>query len=75
MFQRDLQYFPTMREIRDELIEAQINQISIKAQDWENINRIDKLVEIYTDKWEWLFKIGNLGTITKPLTSSILSNP
>ena len=33
------------------------------------------MVDIYTDKWEWLFEIGNLGTITKPLTSSILSNP
>ena len=31
--------------------------------------------KIYTAKWDWLFEIGELGDINKPLTSSILEDP
>ena len=31
MFTRDISYFPSMKEIRDELIQAQINMIHIKS--------------------------------------------
>ena len=64
-----------MREIRDELIEAQINQISMNAEQGLDICRYEQMVEIYTEKWDWLFEIGDLGNINKPLTCSILSNP
>ena len=75
MFQKDLQYFPSMREIRDQLIEAQINQISIEAEQWQTIRKYDQLIEVYISKWDWLFEIGGLADINKPLTSAILSNP
>ena len=75
MFQRDLQYFPSMQEIRDQLIEAQISKINQKAQSWENMQRYEHLVEIYTAQWDWLFGFEDLGNIKRPLTCSILSNP
>ena len=34
MFQKDIAYFPTLREIRDELILAQMKELSDKCANW-----------------------------------------
>ena len=39
------------------------------------MQQYDHLVDIYTTQWDFLFEIGGLGCISKPLTCSILSNP
>ena len=39
MFQSDIQYFPSMEQIRDQLIKAQMKQIDIESRNWcEQIN-------------------------------------
>lgn len=39
MFQNDIQYFPSMEQIRDQLIKAQMKQIDIESRNWcEQIN-------------------------------------
>lgn len=35
MFLKDLNFFPTLREIRDELIQAQMHDIEVKSKIWK----------------------------------------
>ena len=39
MFQKDISYFPSMKEIRDELIEAQINYLYQKSANWNKTSK------------------------------------
>ena len=75
MFEEDYQYFPTLREIRDELIEGQMVKIREKSQEWTVDTPFSGLERIYRERWEMLFDIAKLGNIDKPLTPDILSNP
>ena len=36
MFQRDISYFPSLRDIRNELIMGQLNILKQKSQRWTN---------------------------------------
>ena len=36
MFQTDCQYFPSMKEIRDELVLAQMNELEIEKVKWDD---------------------------------------
>ena len=75
MFQEDYQYFPSLREIRDELVKAQINELEIESQKWTNKMQFKSLKSIYQSKWKMLFEIVKLGNLDQPLTAKILSDP
>ena len=75
MFIKDLSYFPTLREIRDELIKAQIDQVRQYSESWDDDTNFKALSSIYANNWIMLFEIANLGDLDKPLTRKILSNP
>ena len=71
-----MKYFPTLREIRDELIKAQINELDGAVQNWNSEKtRFRSLKMIYTKRWEMLFNLANLDDLDVPLTRKILSNP
>ena len=71
-----MSYFPTLREIRDELIEAQRSQVSTKSIHWTKESTQIDLVRInYAENWQLLFELANLGDLDKPLTHKILSDP
>ena len=76
MFQSQMSYFPTMREIRDELINAQIEMIQLESCSW-NINKshFKYLADHYKQNWQLLFDLANLGNLDKPLTRKVLSDP
>ena len=75
LFEEDYQYFPSLKEIRDGLINAQIKMIENVSKKWNNKTKVDFLKGIYKDKWDYLFNIGGVGDLNKPLTPSILANP
>lgn len=75
MFQDDYQYFPTLREIKNELIAAQIKQIETDAKRWTNRSKLELMKWSYRDRWQLLFQLPELGDLDKPLTPKILSNP
>ena len=65
-----------MREIRDELINAQISIINQKSQTvYSKKTQFKSLSETYAEKWKLLFDLEVLGDLDKPLTTKILSNP
>ena len=75
MFQRDISYFPSLKEIRDELIMAQMDLIKQESRYWNNKTKFERLQDHYSYNWELLFKLGSLGhPIEKPLTQKILSD-
>ena len=63
LFEEDYQYFPSLREIRDGLINAQIKMIENVSKKWNNKTKVDFLKEIYKDKWEILFNVGGVGDL------------
>ena len=75
MFQEDYQYFPTLREIRDQLVDAQLHEIDKENKNWDDQTKFKSLKNIYMSKWKMLFDIANLGNLDKPLTANVLSDP
>lgn len=76
MFQKNLSYFPTLREIRDQLVQAQINKINNDSRNYySKKTNFKMLARTYAEKWLLLFEMANLGDLDKPLTRKILSNP
>ena len=75
LFERDYQYFPSMREIRDELISAQMNEIETSSYSWHQSMNFNAVKGTYKEKWQLLFDFEKLGNIDKPLSPKILSNP
>lgn len=75
MFQKDISYFPKMREIRDGLVNAQIKKIQDKSKIWGERTQFASLKKIYKQNWDYLFQLASLGDMDKPLTKNILSNP
>ena len=60
MFQRQYPYFPTLREIRDELIEGQIDHIRSESYSWNSDFKFKLLKSEYTNNWKMLFKLADL---------------
>lgn len=75
MFQRDIKYFPSMREIRDGLVEAQIHEIQTKSKNWNDKTCFAQIQSIYQLNWNLLFEMAELGDLDKPLSPKILQNP
>ena len=75
MYENSVQYFPSLREIRDELIEGQMYHIRLDSKDWTDSLNFKALKSMYKSKWSLLFDLGDLGDLDKPLTPKILSNP
>ena len=75
MFQNDTSYFPSIREIQDELIQAQLHEIQKNCQDWDNTSYFEQLKSDYARNWNILFDLAKLGDKEKPLTTKILANP
>ena len=75
MFESDFEYLPTVREIRDGLIEAQMQQLQTKIKFWHNKMRFQHLKTIYLKNWSILFSLADFGNIDQPLSKKILSNP
>ena len=61
MFQKDISYFPTLKEIRDELILAQIHEIQNNSSLWDDQTKFDQLKKQYTLNWQLLFDLADLG--------------
>ena len=75
MFQRNIPYFPSLREIRDELIQAQINEITLDCKSWQDRMSFKQLKSMYSSNWERVFELGDFGNLEKPLTPEILQDP
>ena len=76
MYQQDISYFPTLAEIRDEIVQAQIFELQAQSSTWNNDTKFERLKNQYQLNWELLFKLGTYGhSMYKPLTAKILSNP
>ena len=76
MFQKEIPFFPTLKEIRDELIQAQLNELQLDSHHWNSKTKFTQLQNAYKHNWELLFKMNNLGQhLDKPLSVKILSNP
>ena len=77
MFQKDISYFPTIREIRDELIAAQLQKLHYDSRTWEKDDKTYHLLrDSYRKNWEFLFELADLNyDIEKPLTPKVLSTP
>ena len=75
MFDMDYQYFPTLSEIRDGLINAQINELETERDKWTDDMNFKGMRALYLANWTMLFQIKNLGDFHRPLTPKILSNP
>ena len=76
MFHNDYQYFPSLKDIRDELVQAQIKHVEETAsKNWSQHTKFNALKKNYVRKWELLFNFTNLGDLDESLTKSILSNP
>ena len=61
MLETNFKYFPTLLEIRNELISAQMNQIEIASKEWNNHTQFDFMKKSYARKWSMLFNIAKLG--------------
>ena len=75
MFEQDYQYFPTLRNIKDGLMRAQMSQLNQEKREWHDKTKFRKLKDSYASKWKILFEIDQLGDIDKPLTAQVLCNP
>lgn len=75
LFQNDLQYFPSMREVRDQLIRAQMKQIDDECKDWTYKIDFRKLKSIYYEKWKILFDLAKLKNFDRPISPKTLANP
>ena len=79
MFQKDLEYFPTLGEVRDDLIEAQLTLIRQKFKSIyrKNAHNFEIIMKSYAEKWKFLFELSELSrsNLNTPLTPKILSNP
>ena len=75
MYENSVQYFPSLREIRDQLIEAQMHYLSTKSKNWHDKSNFRALKNIYMKNWKMLFDMADLGNLDEPLTAKILSNP
>ena len=76
MYQKQYPYFPTLREIRDELIEGQIDFIRTESTNWTSDSNFKFLKNSYARNWRMLFKLANLDEdMDKPLTPKVLSDP
>ena len=76
MFDEDTQYFPSLQDIHDSLIKAQMRIIDQKRKKWSEATRFHGLKQTYQDNWEMLFKLALLNIpLQKPLTVSILQDP
>lgn len=75
MFESDFQYFPTLKEIRDGIVNAQMNVLQQKSKVWSNKTKFQMLKRSYADRWDMLFQVADLGNLEEPLTSKILANP
>ena len=68
MFDQNTQYFPSIREIRDGIIKAQLKGLEEDG--------LENLKESYAKNWLMLFEIAGLGkNLDAPLTTSILADP
>lgn len=83
MWEENYEYFPTLREIKDGLVEGQLKILQEDKDKWEVTDdhqgnkQIDfeKLKQNYADNWEMIFRMGKLGNMDAPLTSSTLKDP
>ena len=48
LFEEDYQYFPSLKEIRDGLINAQIKMIKHESKDWDDKIKSNAIKDIYT---------------------------
>ena len=75
-FQKDIPYFLTLKEIRDELILTQIHKLQNIGHLFNNQTKLDKLKQQFTLNWRFPFGIANLNHhFSSALTPQILSNP
>ena len=75
MFQRDISYFPSLKEIRDELVLAQIDHIKQESRNWNDTTMFMHLRSQYAYNWDLLFQLGTQRySLAKPLTQKILSD-
>ena len=49
LFEEDYQYFPSLKEIRDRLINAQIKMIEHKSKRWKDKIKINMIKSIYKE--------------------------
>ena len=83
MWEENYEYFPTIREIKDGLIEGQLAILQEEKDKWEvnddhqGIKQTDfeKLKDNYNFNWSFIFNMGHLGNMDTPLKSSTLRNP
>ena len=76
MFQKQYAYFPTLKEIKDELSLGQIHNIHSERKYWKLNSDFNYLKAEYTNNWTLLFQLADLDLdMEKPLTPSVLSNP
>ena len=69
MFENDYQYFPSLREIRDSLIKAQMKVLEAEKENWGDYTQFELMKEEYAKKFTLLFDVADLGNLDKPLTS------
>ena len=72
LFQNNFQFFPTLREIRDQLIMSQEKILESKLTDK---TQLQSKKAVYKEQWQFLFKLADLGDIDQPLSKKILSDP
>ena len=48
LFKKDYQYFPSLKEIRNGLINAQIKMIEHESKDWDDNIKSNLIKDIYT---------------------------
>ena len=48
LFEEDYQYFPSLKEIRDGLINAQINMIKNESKNWDDKKSFNLIKDLYT---------------------------
>ena len=75
MFEKDIKYFPTMREIRDQLIRALIHKLDEDFSTTYTGMELQYMKKSYKTRWTMLFDMANLGNLDKALTRKILANP
>ena len=68
MFEEDYQYFPSLREIRDGLIKAQIQILQNASELWDDDIEFESLKNGYTYNWKILFNLSGFDSIDKPLS-------
>lgn len=64
-----------MREIRDEIISAQIKMINEQSKEWCDDTKFQFLETFYAERWKMLFDLAKLGNLDEPLKPDILCDP